>query len=465
MSKFYQLLRIGEPDWYKDNTKSLGCHSMIHQRALTDSEEEIILELQSSDVDSSSDDNITKTNDKRPENFTSPGTSVCKSAFNIGNYIEGVVFLALPYAVATGGIATIVSLVLVPFMFCYSGNILIESLYDSDKKRGKLRTRKNFNDLGQVLSPKYGGLLTLAGQQLTLLLTSVGYLIVCGSRLHHTFPSIPLTKTMWVGITGFLVLPTSFLKTLSQIAWLSFVSVVALIGLAVGVVWYGAEHTDQWNARSLLFWDTEGAIVSFSIVVLGYDSIPILPSVEESMAERSKFSRTLCVTYAINAIFKLVVSVVAFLSFKFNSDEIILNNLPAGPISITVNIPYLLSCFLSYVMTIYPIVEYLHQTTVIQNISAKVSSVLISTGVRFAVLVVTVLLAVLLPHLAFISSFTGSFLVSFLVFILPGTVHLKLKYHELKYHEVILDLLLASFGGILCVVGVLVSVKKLIKTL
>ena len=111
--------------------------------------------LQSSDLYSSSDNDVKKPNDKHPESPSSQNTSVWKSAFNIGNFIKGVGFLALPLAVATGGVAAIVSLLLVPIILCYSGNILIECPYDidDDKKRGKLRTRASFKDLGDVLHP------------------------------------------------------------------------------------------------------------------------------------------------------------------------------------------------------------------------------------------------------------------------------------------------------------------------
>ena len=465
MWKPYQLLKDEEePGWNQDNTMLLRSDSTTLQRAPADGEEKITGELQSSDVDSSSDDDVTKTNDNLLQGSTSQNTSVWKSAFNIGNYIEGVGFLGLPFAVAKGGVAAIVSFVLVPLIFCYSGNILIECIYDNDNKGGKLRTRTSFKDLGDVLSPKYGGFLMLAAQQSCLLLASVLYLVICGSLLHHTLPSVPLTEAMWTGIAGVVVLPTVFLKTLSQIAWLSFVSIVALTGVGLGVVWYGVEHADQWDPRSLLFWDTKGAIVSFSIIVLSNDGIPILPSVEESMADRSKFFRTLHVTYAIITTLKLAFSVVAFLSFQFNTDEIIINNLPAGPIGIAINILFVINCLLSYALTSYPITEYLLQTTMIQNISAKVSGVLIPTAVKITVVLVTVLMAVLVPHFALLASFTGSFLVSFLAFIFPSTIHLKLKYHELKSHQVILDVLLAGFGVILCVAGVVVSGIALIET-
>ena len=444
MSRPYQLLKNDEPDWNEDE--------MPFRSDST------------TDLESSSNNDITKTNDKHPESTSSQNTSLWKSAFNIGNYMEGVGFLALPFAVAKGGVAAIVSLLLVPIILCYSGNILIECFYDDDKKRGRLRTRTSFKDLGDVLSPKYGGFLALAGQQLILLLTSVSYLIVCGSLLEHSLPSVPLTQATWTVIAGVVVLPTAFLKTLSQIAWLSFVSIVGLTGVVVGVVWYGVEHTDQWDARSLLFWNTKGAILSFSMVVFSNDSIPFLPSAEESMADRSNFSRALYIPYAINTILKVSFSVVAFLSFQFNTDEVIINNLPAGPIRITVSMLFLSSCLLSYALTSYPIIEYLLQTAPIQNISAKISDVLISAAVRITLVLVTVLLAALLPHFALLLSLTSSLLVSLDVFIFPSSVHLKLKYHELKSHQVLLDLLVIGIGAILCVFGVFVSAESIVET-
>ena len=216
---------------------------------------------------------------------------------------------------------------------------------------------------------------------------------------------------------------------------------------------------DQWDARSLLFWNTKGAILSFSMVVYSNDSIVLLPSVEESMADRSNFSRALYIPYAINTTLGVAFSVVAFLSFQFNTDEVIINNLPAGPIRITVSMLFLSSCLLSYALTGYPIIEYLLQTAPIQNISAKISDVLISAAVRITLVLVTVLLAAVLPHFALLASLTSSLLLSLGVFIFPSSVHLKLKYHELKSHQVLLDLFVIGIGVILCVFGVFVSAE------
>ena len=44
--------------------------------------------------------------------------------------------------------------------------------------------------------------------------------------MSHALPSVPLTVTAWTCIAEIVVLPTTFLKSLSEVAWLSAVSVI-----------------------------------------------------------------------------------------------------------------------------------------------------------------------------------------------------------------------------------------------
>ena len=72
---------------------------------------------------------------------------------------------------------------------------------------------------------------------------SISYLVLFGSVMCHTLPYVPMTEITWIRIAGGLVLPTTFLEYLSQITWMSAVSVFALVAVVVSVVWYGAEHS------------------------------------------------------------------------------------------------------------------------------------------------------------------------------------------------------------------------------
>ena len=288
--------------------------------------------LQSSDAESSSDDDLTPPSNKKALHDPVAGdATVWKAAANIVNFMEGVGFLALPYALKEGGIAAIVAFIILPIILWYMGTILIECLYDEDNEGRKIRARSGYKDLGDVLLPKWGGYMAFGIISYDIVLLSVSYLVLFGSIMHHALPSVPITELTWICIAGGLVLPTTFLKSLSQITWLSVFSMLALVAVVVAVVWYGAEHTNQWDLGTILFWDTEGMVISLSIITYSYGAFVILPSVEQSMAKKSKFSCALALANGTSLMMKLSFSVCAFLSFSVNTNEVILNNLPPGP--------------------------------------------------------------------------------------------------------------------------------------
>ena len=119
---------------------------------------EIVTLLQSSDAESSSDDELNPTTNKTASKDSSPGdSSVWKTAANLVNYIEGIGFLTVPYALKEGGIVALLAFIIIPIILWYVEKILTECLYDEDEKGKKRRVRSDFKDLGDALLPKYGG--------------------------------------------------------------------------------------------------------------------------------------------------------------------------------------------------------------------------------------------------------------------------------------------------------------------
>ena len=424
---------------------------------------EILTLLQSSDAESSSDDELVLPSNKKVSSDPSWGdSSVWKAAGNLFNFMEGIGFLAIPYALTEGGITTIVMFILIPIIMWYIGTVLTECLYDEDEQGNRFRVRSGYKDFGDVLLPKYGGYIVSGIIQIDVFLMAVSYLVLFGSVMRNAFPSVPITERMWIGIAGGLVLPTVFLKSLSQIAWLSATSMIALIAVVVHVVWYGAENTDEWDLSTLLFWDTEGVVTSLSILLYSYYANPIIPSVEESMADKEKFSRALSLAYVVSMLMKVSFAVFAFLSFGANTNAIILNSLPSGPVHITVGSFFALNCILSYSLVIYPLFESVHKslTTRIQN--DKIPDFATNAVVRIAVVVLSVVVAILVPSFLVIISFIGGILDSPACYIFPIVLRFKLKYKRLKIHQVCVDSFVVIFGVIGMLSGVPVSIKTLI---
>ncbi|XP_078357555.1 vesicular inhibitory amino acid transporter-like [Oculina patagonica] len=428
-------------------------------------ETEIITLLQSSDAESSSDDEPTPPLNKKESHDPSKGelSAVWKTAANLVNYIEGIGFLAVPYALKEGGVSAIVAFLIIPIILWYMGSVLTECLYDENDQGTRHRVRSGYKDLGDALVPKYGGYIVSGVVLFDVFLLTVSYLVLFGSVMRHTLPSVPITEIMWISIAGGLVLPTAFLKSLSQIAWLSVISVFALAVVVVSVVWYGAEHTEEWDLSTILFWDTEGVVKSLSIILYSYATYIIIPSIENSMAEKAKFGKALALAYLVSVLLKLSFSMCAFLSFGFNTDAVILNNIPPGAIHIAVGCFFALNCILSYALAIYPLIEALHNsiTTRVQN--DRVPDFLINVVVRVSVLLATVAVAILVPNFSIIVVFTGSTVSSLAGYIFPFVLHLKLKYKQLKIYKVCIDSVLIFFGSIVTIFGTAVTIKTLIK--
>ena len=424
-------------------------------------EDEILTLLQSSDAESSSDDELVLPSNKLSSDPFSGDSSVWKAAVNLVNFIEGIGFLAVPYALKEGGITAMVMFIIIPIIMWYIGTVLTECLYDEDEQGNRHRARSGYKDLGDVLLPKYGGYIVSCFIQLDLFLTAVSYLVLFGSVMHHDLPSVPITERMWIGIAGGLVLPTVFLKSLSQIAWLSATSVIALILVVMYVVWYGAQNTYEWDLSTLLFWDTEGVVTSLSILLYSFTSYTIIPSVEESMADKAKFGRALTLAYVVSTSMKVAFAVFAFLSFGANTNAVILNSLPSGPVHITIGSFFALNCILSYSLGIYPVIESVHKSLSPRIQNDKIPYFLTNAAIRVTIVVLSVAVAILVPSFLVIVSFIGSVLESPICYIFPIILRFKLKYRRLKIHHVCVDTSIVIFGVITTLSGVPVSIKTL----
>ena len=425
---------------------------------------EIVTLLQSSDAESSSDDELNPTTNKTASKDSSPGdSSVWKTAANLVNYIEGIGFLTVPYALKEGGIVALLAFIIIPIILWYVEKILTECLYDEDEKGKKRRVRSDFKDLGDALLPKYGGYVVSCVIQIQVFLLSVSYLVLCGSVMRKTLPSVPITEVSWIAITGVLVLPTAFLNSLSQIAWLSVFSVFALVVVVVSVVWYVAEHTYEWDLGTILFWDNEGVVASLSIILFSYGIYIVVPSVEKSMVEKAKFGKALALAYVVSVLMKLSFSMCAFLSFGTNTDQVVLNNLPPGPVHITVGCFFAVNCVLTYALAIYPLVQVMDNSFTTRIQCDQLPTFLPSAVVRIIIVFLTVLVAILVPDFSIIVTFMGCTVESLTGYIFPFALHLKLKYQQLKIYQVFLESVLLVFGVLITIFGITVVIRALVK--
>ena len=431
------------------------------------SDEETVLELQSSDAESSSDDeSVSSENYIATESAASlpEGTSsTWKATMNLINFIEGVALLALPYSIKKGGITAVILLFLLPINYWYAGKVLADSLYNSDEKIGKIRVRSTWKEIGDAIYPKYAGKIVAGTLTFGFVFVAVNYLILCGSLTSHALPTVPLSQTSWTCFAALLILPTMFLKSYSQIAWLSTISIVA-IGLTTALtVWYGLENIENWDPGTLLFWDFEGVFISLGIALASYGVAKIIPSVEKSMKNKSDFGKALASAFAVSVVIKVIIAVFGFLTFGSKTDEAIVNNFPAGPLNITASISLVISSLLSIILCLRPVCESLDESKFFSEITSDISNTIRNIIIRVSLVVITLAIAIFLPHFALIAALMGSFQTVFSGFWIPLLVHLKVKYHELSRLRICVHVTLLVFTSVCSVLGIYFSIKGLIQ--
>ena len=341
--------------------------------------------------------------------------------------------------------------------------MLADSLYDSDEKKGKIRVRSTWKEIGDAIYPKYAGKIVAGTLTFGFVFVAVNYLILCGSLTSHALPTVPLSQTSWTCFAALLILPTMFLKSYSQIAWLSTISIVA-IGLTTALtVWYGVKNIENWDPRTLLFWDFEGVFISLGIALSSYGVAEIIPSVEKSMKNKSDFGKALASALAVSVVIKLIIAVFGFLTFGSKTDEAIVNNFPVGPLNITASISLVISSLLSIILCLRPVCESLDESTFFSEITSDISNTIRNIIIRVSLVVITLAIAIFLPHFALIAALMGSFQTVFFGFCIPLLVHLKVKYHELSRLQICADVILLVLSSAFSVLGNYFSIKSLVQ--
>ena len=213
--------------------------------------------------------------------------------------------VSFPYSVLEGGYWALVSMVVVAWVCCYTGKILIECLYEDDVvmepgldydgggtgARVQRRVRGSYVDIAAaVWGSTAGGRLVFLAQLIELLMTCILYVLLCGELMVGVFPSAPLDLTSWILISGVVLLPCALLRSLRHVAWLSFWCTVAHMIVNGVIIIYCFTRVAEWHWRDVqLRIDIWTFPISLGMVIFSYTSQIFLPSMEGNMVDRSNF--------------------------------------------------------------------------------------------------------------------------------------------------------------------------------
>ena len=301
-------------------------------------------------------------------------------------------------------------------------------------------------------------------QVLFAVMFATSLLVLGGSFLDNAFHNTSLGVSWWTVIWTAILLPTVFFKHLSTVSWVALISNLALTSAVAIIMVFCFKEIASWRPESIPGWDTEGVFFSIPLITLGYDCHGLLPFVEHSMAEKTKFNQILGLSFAASIFLKVAFAVCCFLTFEQSTHEAIVNNMPDGVFRYTTCCFLALSIVCNYTQDVFVIIEVLNDSFAPKVFfTTKTREVLWFIISRLLVVLLTLVGALLIPNFAVMTAIPGSIFGTLVAFTLPCCFHLYLKHNHLGSFVFAMDIFILIFSTICGFLSIYFSLKRLVE--
>ncbi|NXG51540.1 VIAAT protein, partial [Psilopogon haemacephalus] len=379
--------------------------------------------------------------------------------------LQGIFVLGLPYALLHSGYSGLFLIILAAALCCYTGKILIACLYEENEAGQLVRVRDTYEDIANAcckkLSPSLGGIAVSVTQVTELLMTCVLYLVVSGTLLSHSFPSVPVAESTWSAFAFVALLPCVLIRTLQVVSKLSQLCSLVHFVMVLVVLTYCLTQIQQWSwAKFRLSLEFEDFLVSVGVIIFSYTSQIFLPTLEGNMRNPGEFGCMLNWTHFLACVLKTAFALTAFLTWGEDTKEVITDNLPSF-LQTLLNLCLLTKALLSYPLPFFAATEIVF-VWISRGNHSNYRPPLLALGVRGSFLLLTLLMAVFIPHFALLMGFTGSVTGAAMTFLLPSLFHLRLQWNKLSFLEKCADISVFILGSLCSLAGIVCSIKGLL---
>lgn len=389
------------------------------------------------------------------------------AGWNVTNLIQGTGILGVPYAVRMGGWAAVAANAIVAFLCCYTGKLLIECLYETSKRTGqKKRVRINYPEVGEAVWPRWGNQIVSLVQFCEMFGGVVTYLVLLGTIFSDIlYKFAPLDIYTWTAISSCVALLGLFIRRVSVIAWISMISVFALMSSILTIIIYSITQYNDMSVDKVPPFDINTFPIGFGVIVFSYTAHAVFPGVEGSMRHPSHFPTMMNVAFLLAAIVKVAFGLLPVLRFGKDTQQAITVNLKTSEeFYILANVLVVTNVF-----TAFPIVSYIVLETFDNKILPYFPHLQKDTKYHWFWIIVSrplilsfgLLLAIVVPHFGLVMGLVGSFTGTCLCFMFPCIFHMVLKWNELKWYNIIVRVFVTVFGLICGVLGILFTAKEL----
>ncbi|KAG4994858.1 hypothetical protein JHK84_031825 [Glycine max] len=389
-------------------------------------------------------------------------TSFFMTCFHLINALSGVGIISMPYALASGGWLSISLLFVIAIACCYTG-ILVKRCMDMDP------VIKNFPDIGQRAFGDKGRIIVSIAMNSELYLVVTGFLILEGDNLNKLVPNMQLElagltiggTSIFTMIAALVILPSVLLEDLSMLSYVSASGALASSIFLLSIFWNGTIDGTGFHAKGTIF-RLSGIPAAVSLYAFCYSAHPILPTLYNSMRDKSQFSKVLSACFTVCTLGYAAAGVLGYLMFGQEVESQVTLNLPTGKFSSHVAI---------FTTLVNPITKYaLMLTPVINAVKNKVSwhynkrftHMFVSTSM----LISTLIVAVAIPLFGYLMSLIGALLSVSTSILMPSVCYLKISGAYKRFgSEMIINYSIIIMGVTIAVVGTYTSLVDIVHNL
>uniref|UniRef100_A0A0E0MYL7 Amino acid transporter transmembrane domain-containing protein n=1 Tax=Oryza rufipogon TaxID=4529 RepID=A0A0E0MYL7_ORYRU len=397
--------------------------------------------------------------------FCMTGASFGRSCLNLSNVISGIGMLSVPYALSQGGWLSLTLFTMVGTICFYTGNLI-------DRCMRVDRCVWSYPDIGYLAFGSYGRMAIGLVIYVELYLVAISFLILEGDNLDKLLPGIVVEilgyqvhgKQLFVLVAAAVILPTTWLKNLSMLVYISAVGLVSSVALTASLVWAGvAGKGFHMEGSSLL--NLSGLPTALSLYFVCFAGHGVFPTVYSSMNSKKDFPKVLLISLVLCSLNYAVTAVLGYLIYGEDVQAQVTLNLPTGKLYTRIAIlTTLITPLAKYALVIQPVtiaIEEKLSATTDAEIN-RLTRVLTST----AVVISTVVLACTVPFFGYLMSFIGSSLNVTVAVLFPCLSYLKIYMSRggVGCFEMAAIIGILVIGVCVAVVGTYTSLQQIIGT-
>ncbi|XAR55997.1 hypothetical protein NMG60_11036268 [Bertholletia excelsa] len=388
----------------------------------------------------------------------SKGTAFLSTCFNGFNALSGLGLISIPYALAQGGWLTLIIMFMVAILGYYTALLLHRCMEINPQI-------KTYADIGQIAFGAKERATVCSIISLSLFLIAVEILILEGDNMDKLFPNTNLYiagyklggKPFFILVTALAVLPATWLRSLTLLAYVSASGVFASMVLVGSVFSVGASDGVGFDEKGEL-WKWRGLPMAVSMYFFCFCGHSVFPTIRNSMKDMSQFPKVLLVCFVLSTISYGTMAVLGYLMFGEDLKSQVSLNLPTLRLISKIAIyTTLVNPIAKYPLTVTPL------ATSIEDLFGIYNRRSISLLVRTSLVISTVALAIALPFFGYVMAFIGSFLSVSSAILFPCLCYLKIyKVYRSLGLEMLLVGSILMVGVLVAVIGTYTSVRNII---